>query len=69
MPQIRDILHADRVLRMMDAGLTYAEASSVDDDSAELLINAWDIAHECDCGCQDDDDDSGQTIILIGHPE
>jgi len=48
-PQVRDLLHADRIFRMMDAGLTFKEAVDVDDASAEVLIEAWDIATECVC--------------------
>lgn len=66
MSNVRDILHADRIFRMMDAGLTYTEAAKVDDASAELLINAWDIAHECDCGHCNDDDDGTVMIVHIG---
>jgi len=52
-PQVRDLLHADRIFRMMDAGLTFKEAAEVDDASAEVLIEAWDIGTECHCpGCE-----------------
>jgi len=48
-PLVRDLLHADRIFRMMDAGLTFKEAVDVDDDSAVVLIEAWDIAMEHSC--------------------
>ena len=61
---IRDLLHADRVLRLMALGLTYPQAVKVPDDDAALLIEAADIAME---GMEDDDE--GGVAIFIGMPE
>lgn len=70
MPKIRDLLHADRVYKLMDSGLSFKEAAKLDDDSAALLVEAWEIAMECDCWCQNDDDGDGDTVVLmIGRPE
>lgn len=69
MPQIRDLLHADRIYKLMDSGLSFKEAAKLDDDSAKLLIEAWEIAMECDCGCHDDDSGDGEVVIMIGRPE
>ena len=70
MPKIIDLLHADRTFKLMDAGLSFKEAAKLDKDSADLLIEAWEIAMECDCGCQNDDDGDGDTVVLmIGRPE
>lgn len=38
--RIRDLLHADRVWRLMAAGLTLDEAANLDDESAELMLEA-----------------------------
>lgn len=62
---IRDLLHADRVLRLMALGMTYPQAVKVPDDDAALLIEAADIAME---GMEDDDDEGG-VAIFIGMPE
>lgn len=70
MPKIRDLLHADRVYKLMDSGLSFKEAAKLDDDSAKLLIEAWEIAMECDYGRQKNDDGDGDTVVLmIGRPE
>lgn len=70
MPRIRDLLHADRVYKLMDSGLSFKEAAKLDDASAALLVEAWEIAMQCDCGCQDGDDGDGDTVVLmIGRPE
>lgn len=61
---IRDLPHADRVLRLMALGLTYPQAVKVPDDDAALLIEAADIAME---GMEDDDE--GGVAIFIGMPE
>ena len=58
---IRDLLHADRVLRLMALGLTYPQAVKVPDDDAALLIEAADIAME---GMEDDDDEGGVAIFI-----
>lgn len=60
MPKIRDLLHADRTWRLMAAGLTLEEAAGMDDESAELMLEAWDIAMD---GGGDED---GVTITFIG---
>lgn len=44
MQPIRNLLHADRVWRLMAAGLSLDDASGMDDASAELMLEAWDIA-------------------------
>ena len=62
---IRDLLHADRVLRLMALGLTYPQAVKVPDDDDALLIEAADIAME---GMEDDDDEGG-VAIFIGMPD
>lgn len=51
--QIRDLLHADRVLRLLSAmDITFAEAAALDDESAGYLLEAIDIDQECTCqGC------------------
>jgi hypothetical protein len=41
-------MHADRIFKMMDAGLSFADAVAVDDESAALLIEAWEIAMDGD---------------------
>lgn len=71
MPKIRDLLHADRIYKLMDSGLSFKEAARIDDDSAKLLIEAWEIAMECDCGCQSggDDGDGDTVVLMIGRPE
>lgn len=67
MPRIRDLLHADRVYKLMGSGLSFKEAARLNDAIAALLIEAWEIA--CD-GCDDDDDDDGDgVVIMIGSPE
>jgi len=57
---IRDLLHADRVLRLMGLGLSFTQARRLPDDEAELLIEAAEIA--CD------GEDECDTVILIGGP-
>jgi len=70
LPRIRNLLHADRIYKLMDSGLSFKEAAKLDDDSAKLLIEAWEIAMECDCGCQDGPDGGdGEVVIMIGRPE
>jgi len=59
-PRIRNLLHADRVWRLMSAGLTLDEAANLDDESAELMLEAWEIAMD---GGGDED---GVTITFIG---
>lgn len=66
MPRVRDLLHADRVLRLMNAGFTFQQAARLDDGSAKLLMEAWDIA--CDGG-EGDDPDAGVVVLHIGGPE
>jgi hypothetical protein len=53
MPRVRDLLHADRIYKLMDSGLTLPQAVRLDDKSAKLLIEAWDIAMDgqCDGDC------------------
>lgn len=60
MSKIHDLLHADRVWRLMAAGLTLDEAADLDDESAELMLEAWDIA--MDGG----DGDEGVVIRFVG---
>lgn len=60
MGKIHDLLHADRVWRLMAAGLSLDEAASLDEVSAELMLEAWDIA--MDGG----DGDEGVTITFLG---
>lgn len=50
--RIRDLLRADRVWRLMAAGLTLDDAAGMDDQSAELMLEAWEIAMD---GGGDDD--------------
>lgn len=60
MPTIRDLLHADRVWRLMAAGLSLEEAAGLDDNSAANMLEAWDIAMD------GDDDCGGVSITFIG---
>lgn len=57
---IRDLLHADRVWRLMAAGLSLEEAAGLDDNSAANMLEAWDIAMD---GGGDDD---GISIHIVG---
>lgn len=66
MPRVKDLLHADRIYRLMDSGIPYKHAVRMDKESAELLIEAWDIAMEGQC---DHGDDEGGIVLMIGHPE
>lgn len=66
MPRIKDLLHADRVFKLMDAGLSFKDAAKLDLESAKLLIEAWEIATTCDC---DDDDGDGDVVVMIGRRE
>ena len=61
---IRDLLHADRVFKLMDAGLSFSDAAALDDKSADYLIEAWEIATS-----QDDDDDGDCVTVMIYNPE
>ena len=65
MPRIRDLLHADRVYKLMDSGLSFKDAARLDRTSAELLIEAWEIAMECDCEGGDDGDGDALMIVEI----
>lgn len=42
--KVRDLLHADRVFKLMAAGLSFKEAAKLDDASASYLVEAWEIA-------------------------
>ena len=55
---IRDLLHADRVLKLMAMDIPFPEAMALDDDSADRLIEAWAIDWQCcgECGAQADAD-------------
>ncbi len=66
MPRVKDLLHADRIYKLMDSGLSFRDAVRLDKDSAEYLIEAWEIAMTCDC---DDDDDNGGVLIAVRMPE
>lgn len=66
MPKVRDLLHADRIYKLMDSGLTFKEAAKLDDASARHLIEAWEISMDGDCG---HDDDEGGIVLMIGSPE
>lgn len=60
---IHDLLHADRVLRLMAIGLTYPQACRCSKADAELLIEAAEIAAE---GM---DEDGGVHIYVGGQPD
>jgi hypothetical protein len=64
MPRIRDLLHADRVFKLMDAGLSFKDAAQLDRYSADLLIEAWEIATT-----SDEDDGDGDVVVMIGRRE
>lgn len=49
MPSIRDLLHADRVLKLMAMDIPYPTAVGIDDDSAGYLIEAWEIDGDIEC--------------------
>ncbi len=59
MVKIRDLLHADRVFKLMEAGLSFKEAAKLDDESASFLIEAWEIAMDGDGG-------DGEVVLHIG---
>lgn len=59
--RIRDLLHADRVWRLMAAGLSLQEAAGMDDESASYMLEAWDIAMS-----GDDGDEPSVTITFLG---
>lgn len=63
MPRIRDLLHADRVYKLMDSGLSFKDAARLDRYSADLLIEAWEIAMECNC--TDGDDGDGDALMIV----
>lgn len=62
MARVKDLLHADRIFKLMDAGLSFKDAAKLDRESAELLIEAWEIAME---GCDCEDDGDGDVITVF----
>lgn len=65
MSKVKDLLHADRIFKLMGAGLSFKDAAKLDRESAELLIEAWEVAME---GCDCEDDGDGEVITII-YPE
>lgn len=64
MSKVKDLLHADRIYKLMASGLSFKDAAKLDRQSAELMIEAWEIAME-GCDCEDGD---GEVITII-YPE
>lgn len=56
MSAVRDLLHADRVLKLMAIDIPYETAVAIDDESASYLIEAMEI----DC-----DGDPECTFVMI----
>jgi len=52
MRAVTDLLHADRILKLMAMDIPFKEALRMDDESAAYLIEAYEIGFVCDCeGC------------------
>lgn len=63
MSKVKSLLHADRIYKLMASGLSFKDAAKLDRQSAEFMIEAWEIAMEgCDC---DEDDGDGDVITIF----